>query len=1009
LLRILDDKIAPEVVRAALNVLANVSYDPDSCVLLSRLEGTALVVKLLAAGAGGKSQVGLPPKAAAAIVIGNMARHPELRLEAVRAGGATATMRALNDKETSTQEQAAQTLARLACDPMAIAQMKKAGVMKRLVELAGCGIAGPAGAAASCISIYALGGVAGQINDENCSEVLKEGAVARIVELLDEGNPVSTRCAAAWAIQNLALSHEVRDHLDAEGATEQLALMLNNDHLEVALAAIAACKNCVVEEAVANNLCLHGGYTFLTKLRDSSPFESVVRGANGVIEQLLKINLAMKFWLQGSLPSTVKTKDGFFALFGNSGFRTAAELKKEAADTQNIECVTFDYTNDHAYAELVKETVRALELGGADTPQAKVKMLAKVVSDRLGGAVTHSTIGSIGIAQDVALVKAEVESHVLPIGKLRKGGSRHRAFLFKALADTIDLPVTLERSDDGWRLWNCITVKGTEQRIVDLMLQVGECHPVGTEAADTYLQLEVTQDPITNQQHGSLAAPAKRGPTVIDDNLFPHTVVGYNAIRPHFTCPSKLLGKTDLLHNKSGAEFSFQPSANPKVHPKLGGGDSSSDNRDYAAVLADTIALIRDNAESNLGGEKSASSLVESVYSWITQNLRFAYGKGATRHTGGVSTADKVLMQRRGTSLGFSNLFLELAKGVGIEEVQVVMGHCKLYSMLRGAKSTQMKLHRGDEEEAEPEEEVADVAPLKMEHAWNAVKVDGDWQLVDTTAVTYLASTSGEAQGFCMLAPEMFLIDHFPEDATWQLNGDEPMDEQTFQKNSHLRPGSLYYDLQLVSHPGATALPKCTSAWAHKSSSLVVIRAPEGVVISSKVIEYGVVLPESMVLVHQRGNDFFIRAIGPSHGTYTLRVFASDVAKQEEQPSWVCDYTIDMAAVLKQGNIGFLGRCDGQALAVGFVHSPVTINLKSHTTHFFDIEMPGMDQICIGTSRKWGSLDKLEGPPAGYGESFKVDGRFQGALHLEEGDSELFVFAKREGGTFEAYYKYLSL
>ena len=59
------------------------------------------------------------------------------------------------------------------------------------------------------------------------------------------------------------------------------------------IASQAACKNCVVEEAVANNLCLHGGYTFLTKLRGTSPFDSVVRGANCVIEQLLKIILAM--------------------------------------------------------------------------------------------------------------------------------------------------------------------------------------------------------------------------------------------------------------------------------------------------------------------------------------------------------------------------------------------------------------------------------------------------------------------------------------------------------------------------------------------------------------------------------------------------------------------------------------------------------------------------------------------------------------------------------------------
>lgn len=216
--------------------------------------------------------------------------------------------------------------------------------------------------------------------------------------------------------------------------------------------------------------------------------------------------------------------------------------------------------------------------------------------------------------------------------------------------------------------------------------------------------------------------------------------------------------------------------------------------------------------------------------------------------------------------------------------------------------------------------------------------------------------------------------------------------------------------MELVSHPGATASPKCTSEWGSDKGSLVVVRVPDGVVVSSKLLEYGVVLPDSMVLVHQRGNDFFIGAIGPSHGTYTLRVFASSSdAATDELATWVCDYTIDMAAVLKQGNIGFLGRCEGTSTVQSFVHSPVTINLKSHTTHFFDIEMPGMDQICIGTSRKWGSLDKLEGSPAGYGESFKVDGRFQGALHLEEGDTELFVFAKQEGGKFEPYYQFLSL
>eukprot|EP00658_Telonema_sp_P-2_P025085 TRINITY_DN2009_c0_g1_i1.p1 TRINITY_DN2009_c0_g1~~TRINITY_DN2009_c0_g1_i1.p1 ORF type:complete len:484 (-),score=113.08 TRINITY_DN2009_c0_g1_i1:140-1591(-) len=135
LLDILGDKhVTPEVIRAALNALANCSYDSLSCQLISEVEASGLVVRLLASGAGGKSQVGLPPKASAAIVLGNMARQPELRLEIVRAGAVNATVRALNDKEVSTQEQAADTLTRLAMDATAVVQMKKAGAVKRPVS-----------------------------------------------------------------------------------------------------------------------------------------------------------------------------------------------------------------------------------------------------------------------------------------------------------------------------------------------------------------------------------------------------------------------------------------------------------------------------------------------------------------------------------------------------------------------------------------------------------------------------------------------------------------------------------------------------------------------------------------------------------------------------------------------------------------------------------------------------------------------------------------------------------
>lgn len=73
-------------------------------------------------------------------------------------------------------------------------------------------------------------------------------------------------------------------------------------------------------------------------------------------------------------------------------------------------------------------------------PQA----LARVVSDNMGGQSNHA-----GLARDYRNfargLKARRRSLVLPIGALRVGLPRHRALLFKALADACELPCRMLR------------------------------------------------------------------------------------------------------------------------------------------------------------------------------------------------------------------------------------------------------------------------------------------------------------------------------------------------------------------------------------------------------------------------------------------------------------------------------------------------------------------------------------------------------------------------------------
>ncbi|WP_282036360.1 transglutaminase domain-containing protein [Saccharicrinis aurantiacus] len=65
--------------------------------------------------------------------------------------------------------------------------------------------------------------------------------------------------------------------------------------------------------------------------------------------------------------------------------------------------------------------------------------------------------------------------------------------------------------------------------------------------------------------------------------------------------------------------------------------------------------------------------------------------------------------------------------------------------------------------------------PKRSDHAWNAIKLDGKWELIDSTwgAGSVNAQTNKFTQDydetyFCT-APELFFLKHFPDDEQWLL------------------------------------------------------------------------------------------------------------------------------------------------------------------------------------------------------------------------------------------------
>lgn len=121
-------------------------------------------------------------------------------------------------------------------------------------------------------------------------------------------------------------------------------------------------------------------------------------------------------------------------------------------------------------------------------------------------------------------------------------------------------------------------------------------------------------------------------------------------------------------------------------------------------------------------------------------------------------------------------------------------------------------------------------------HAWNAVKVTGNWQLVDTT---WDDGSYGYSTDYLMLPPKAMSASHFPEHASWQLLRDS-LDYNTFEKKPILAPDFFSDNLELIS-------PKKYFTKVEKSASIK-IQTP-----SNYLNKLGAIL----IQVQEKNSDFW--------------------------------------------------------------------------------------------------------------------------------------------------------
>ena len=103
--------------------------------------------------------------------------------------------------------------------------------------------------------------------------------------------------------------------------------------------------------------------------------------------------------------------------------------------------------------------------------------------------------------------------------------------------------------------------------------------------------------------------------------------------------------------------------------------------------------------------------------------------------------------------------------------------------------------------------------PTEGDHTWNAVRIDGRWQLIDVTWAAGVVKGSENTftpyfnDAYFCTDPDLFFLNHYPDDKRWLLTDKSPQDfaELPFYYPTYLKNG-----YRINADKGAILFPKNT-------------------------------------------------------------------------------------------------------------------------------------------------------------------------------------------------------
>jgi hypothetical protein len=175
---------------------------------------------------------------------------------------------------------------------------------------------------------------------------------------------------------------------------------------------------------------------------------------------------------------------------------------------------------------------------------------------------------------------------------------------------------------------------------------------------------------------------------------------------------------------------------------------------------------LSDLVDQLIAGEDDVFKQVKNIHDWVALNISYDAQQYFSAEITKEQTSSEVFKTKLAVCEGYSNLFSQMCTYAGIKST-------KISGYARGAGFS-----------------ISGVEQINSNHAWNAVFLDDNWYLVDSTwDAGYLNGRHFEQEyetSYLFLEPENMIYTHYPEMKMWQLL-EHPIEDSEFLDSPYLR------------------------------------------------------------------------------------------------------------------------------------------------------------------------------------------------------------------------------